>query len=362
MADDQDKASKTEEPTDKKLRDAMEKGNVPTSKEAATMGTFIAMFIGGSFFLSGSVSDLSHTLARFIDNPGAWRIRSGADAVALMQLVSGDIASLLAPMILLLVVAGVASSLLQNQPRIAGQRIKPEASKISLIKGFGRIFGMQGLVEFGKSVFKVSAVAAVGFAVVSMSKYEVLASLFLEPVVLPSLLQDVILRLIGWIVLLSTVLVAADIAWTRYKWRADLRMTKQEVKDELKQTQGDPMVKQRVRSLARDRARRRMISAVPRATVVITNPTHYAVALRYVREEGGAPLVLAKGTDLIALKIREIAEEHDVPIIEDKPLARSLYDSVEIEKFIPPQFYRAVAEIIYYLHLGKQKPTGRIKS
>jgi len=363
MADsEQDKASKTEDPTEKKIRDALEKGNTPTSKEAATLGTFIAIFISGSLFFGGNVNDLNHTLARFIDNPAAWRIQNGADAVALLHIVASDIAQLLAPVILLLVVAGIASSLLQNPLRMAPKRIKPEASKISPAKGLKRIFGLQGLVEFGKSLFKLASVAGVGFAVFSMSKFDVLSSLFMEPVIVPSLLQDVVLRLVGWVAILSVLLVAADIAWTRYKWRNDLKMTKQEVKDELKQTQGDPLVKGRIRSLARDRARRRMIADVPKATVVITNPTHFAVALRYVREEGGAPLVIAKGADLVALKIREVAEEHGIPIVEDKPLARSLYESVEIDKLIPPQFYKAVAEIIYYLHIGKQKPTGRMKS
>lgn len=126
-------------------------------------------------------------------------------------------------------------------------------------------------------------------------------------------------------------------------------MTRQEVKDELKQMQGDPVLKARMRSLARDRSRRRMIAAVPKATVVIANPTHYAVALRYVREESGAPMVIAKGQDLIALKIRQTAEEHGIPVVEDKLLARSLYESVEVDKLIPPEFYKAVAEIILFL-------------
>jgi flagellar biosynthetic protein FlhB len=138
-------------------------------------------------------------------------------------------------------------------------------------------------------------------------------------------------------------------------WRRDLRMTKQEVKDELKQTEGDPLVKMRLRSLQRDRSRKRMMAAVPRATLVIANPTHYSVALRYVREEGGAPLVVAKGKDLIALKIRHIAEENGIPVYEDKALARALYAAVEVERMIPAEFYKAVAGIILFLaSRGKQ--------
>ena len=144
-------------------------------------------------------------------------------------------------------------------------------------------------------------------------------------------------------------LVVADLLWTRLKWHFDLRMTKQEVKDEQKQAEGDPIVRARQRSLARDRARRRMMAAVPRATVVIANPTHYAVALRYVRGEEATPFVLAKGLDNLALKIREIAEAHDIPVIEDRALARSLYEAVSLDRPIPTEFYRAIAEIILYL-------------
>jgi flagellar biosynthetic protein FlhB len=148
----------------------------------------------------------------------------------------------------------------------------------------------------------------------------------------------------------TIMLVAADLVWAHLKWRIDLRMTRQEIKDEMKQSEGDPLVKARLRSLARDRARRRMMAAVPRASVVIANPTHYAIALRYERSEGGAPLVLAKGADIVALRIREVAGKHGIPIVEDKPLARALYDAVEVDQWIPPEFYKAVAKVLYYLY------------
>jgi flagellar biosynthetic protein FlhB len=153
--------------------------------------------------------------------------------------------------------------------------------------------------------------------------------------------------------------VVADLVWSRLFWQRELRMTRQEVKDEHKQSEGDPILKARMRSLARDRSRRRMIAAVPRATLVIANPTHFAVALRYVREEGGAPLVVAKGQDLVALKIRHVAEENGIPVIEDKLLARSLYESVQVDKIIPSQFYKAVAEIILFLMVRGNAATPR---
>ena len=162
--------------------------------------------------------------------------------------------------------------------------------------------------------------------------------------------NGLMLKMFGAIIFAMVLIATADWFWTRFQWRIDLKMTRQEVKDELKQSQGDPIIKARLRSVAYDRARKRMMNAVPTASLVIANPTHYAIALRYTREDGGAPIVVAKGTDLLALKIREIAEANDVPVIEDKLLARSMYDHVEIDQMIPPQFFKAVAEIIYYLY------------
>jgi flagellar biosynthetic protein FlhB len=156
-------------------------------------------------------------------------------------------------------------------------------------------------------------------------------------------------RIISAVLVATLVVAGADLAWARIHWRRDQRMSRQEVKEEVRQSEGDRLMRARLRSLRLDRSRKRMLTAVPRATMVVVNPTHYAVALRYVRSEGGAPLVIAKGVDLIALKIREIAEENSIPIIEDKPLARSLYDVVVVDSFIPPEFYRAVAELVHLI-------------
>jgi flagellar biosynthesis protein FlhB len=361
MAEDQD--NKTEDATDKRVRDAIEEGNIPISREASTLASFIAIFLALSFLIAGNALHLMNALTRLIDDPGDWRLENSADVVMLVEFIGGDMARLLVPIILLLLVAGVAATVLQHPPQIAVKRIQPDWSRISPMKGLKRIFGMQGAVDFGKALFKFTAVGIVGFFVLRTMQREVLASMFMEPWAIPPLLRDAVLRLLGAVIVLTLVLVAADIFWSRFKWRKDLRMTKQEVKDEHKQMEGDPKIKARIRSIARDRARKRMIAAVPRATVIITNPTHYAVALRYVREEGGAPVVLAKGLDLVALKIREVGEKHNVPIVEDKPLARSLYNSVEVDQLIPPQFYKAVAEIIYYLHIRKMpKAQGRTKN
>jgi flagellar biosynthetic protein FlhB len=217
------------------------------------------------------------------------------------------------------------------------------------------MFGIAGFVEFLKSVFKLIAVAFVGFLALKATQAEVLSAMFMDPVTLPALSRGVLIRITGWVALLTLLLVVVDLIWSRQHWLQELRMSRQELKEEMKHGEGNPQVKARMRALARSRSRKRMIAAVPHATLVITNPTHYAVALRYVREEGGAPRVLAKGVDLLALKIREVAEQHGVALVEDKPLARSLYENVEVDQLIPPEFYKAVAEIIYYLHLRKDR-------
>jgi flagellar biosynthetic protein FlhB len=349
MSEGPDKESKTEEATDKRLQDAIEKGNVPFSREAATLASLLGMMVVASFFLASDVQRLNLSLARLIDNAAGWPLQNGGDAVRLLEAVAFDAMRLLLPVVAIFAVAGLAASFLQNSPRLVLDRIQPKLERVSPGSGWSRIFGAKGQVEFLKSTVKLVAVCLFGFLLLRAAQHDVLNSMFMEPSALPSLILSIGTRLVAAIAVATIVLVAADLVWTRVFWARDLRMTRQELKDEMKNSEGDPLVKARLRSLARDRARKRMIAAVPRATFVVTNPTHYAVALRYVKEEGGAPMVIAKGQDLIALKIREIAEAHSIPIVEDKLLARSLYKAVEVDKMIPPEFYKAVAEIVLFL-------------
>jgi flagellar biosynthetic protein FlhB len=349
MSDEADKESKTEQATEKKTRDAIEKGNVPFSREASVFASLLGIFIVTSFFLVSNVTRMSVSLERFIDDPGGWSLENSSDAVGLFSAIGLDAAHLIVPVVVILGLAGIAASFFQNAPSLVFTRIEPDLSRISIKKGWSRIFGIQGLVEFLKATFKFGAVSLIGFLLVEYFQIDIFNAMFVEPVTLPQLILTMVNRLLAAVVMATLLLVAADIVWSRIHWRRELRMTRQEVKDEHKQIDGDPIVKARMRSLARDRSRKRMIAAVPRATMVIANPTHFAVALRYVREEGGAPLVIAKGQDLIALKIRQVAEENGIPVIEDKLLARSLYQSVEVDKLIPPEFYKAVAQIVFFL-------------
>lgn len=356
MSETPDKESKTEEATEKKIRDSLEKGKVPHSREATTLASMLAILIAVYFLLADNVVKLRFSLESFIDNPGGFVINNGTDASAILYVAVLEAAKVILPVVLVIMVAGVAASFLQNQPQLVMDRIEPKLERISIKQGWSRIFGLQGQVEFLKSLFKLSIVAVAGYIALGGSYREIFNALFMEPSAIPSLMQELSIRFLFAVVVTTSVLVGADLAWSHFSWRRDLRMTKQEVKDEHKQAEGDPLIKMRLRSLQRDRSRRRMMAEVPKATLIIANPTHYSVALRYVREEGGAPVVLAKGKDLIALKIRFIAEQNGIPIYEDRALARSLYASVEVDKMIPPEFYKAVAGVILFLQQRGQQP------
>ncbi|WP_349368579.1 flagellar biosynthesis protein FlhB [Salinarimonas sp.] len=354
----EDKESRTEEATEKKIKDAIEKGNVPVSKEASVFAGVLASLTLAHFVIGNGAAEIVDLLRRLIDDPGGIALHDARDATTLMHVLALGMGAFLAPVVGVLMVYGVAASVLQNAPRMAKDRITPKLSRLSPIQGFKRMFGVQGWVELAKAVVKFLVVSAVVALLARVDAWRVVNAMYSDPTQIPELILSLTIRLLSAVCVAIVVLVIADIAFSRFKWRKDLRMTRQELKDEHKQAEGDPLVKARMRSLARDRARRRMISDVPRATIVIANPTHYAIALRYVREEGGAPVVVAKGQDLVALKIREIAATHGIPVIEDKPLARSMYDAVEVDRPIPPEFYRIVAELLYFFYYRKVENAG----
>jgi flagellar biosynthetic protein FlhB len=353
MSDDQDSDSKTEEATDKKLHDAVERGVVPVSREVSILASMTAILIILVFVMPPRAERFVGTLVHFLDDPSGWRLERGSDVVALGEVMVIAAADFLAPIVVLLMIAGVVASVAQNPPRFVPDRIMPDLQRISLTGGLSRVFGPKGWTEFFKSTLKILAVASVVAMILVGQRYVLTAAMFLDVVDLPQRILKLCVHVIAAVMVATLVIASADIAWARIHWRRDQRMSRHELKEEIKQTEGDRMMKARLRSLRLDRSRKRMLSAVPKATMVVVNPTHYAVAMRYVRAEGGAPIVLAKGVDLIALKIREIAEENSVPIVEDKPLARALYDAVAVDSTIPPEFYRAVAEIVHLIQEKK---------
>jgi len=350
---DEDKESKTENPTAKKMSDAEEKGNVAISREVSIFATMLAIFIYLIFFLPDRMGRMAEVLRDLFEKPDQWSIETGPDVLALFTRLGWEIVYLLLPAIVMFFLFGISASVGQHFPSVVLERIRPQISRISPSKGWNRVFSVPGIVEFGKSLVKVLVVGVVVFFVMRSEYFGALDAMYSDPVSLFVRIATAVKKVI-LIVLAATAAVAiADVFWTRHHWYTNLKMTKQEVKDEYKQAQGDPIVKSRQRSIARDRARQRMMKAVPRATLVIANPTHFAVALRYVREENDAPVVVAKGQDLIALKIREIAEENGIPVFEDPPLARSMFAQVSVDSVIPSVFYKAVAELIHRIYAAQ---------
>jgi flagellar biosynthetic protein FlhB len=349
MAEATDRESRTEEASPKRIEEALAKGNTPFSREVAPAVMLVAIGLGLPLLAVSMVGRLVEGLARYLDGSGDFRLENGADAVALAVMAGKFAAAALGPAIVCLALAGLLASGLQNPPRMVLQRIKPDFSRISVSKGFARVLGPAGRVDFLKATSKL---ATVGMAVALLAPAALVRMLSLASTssdALIEILLDEVARLFLVVGLVATALASADTIWTRLKWRRDLRMSPHELKEEHKQSEGDPIVRARQRSIARNRARKRMIAQIPRATLVVANPTHYAVAMRYVPGETAAPLVIAKGVDHLALRIREIAEANDIPVIEDPALARSLYAAVKADRPIPPEFYRAVAEILLFL-------------
>jgi flagellar biosynthetic protein FlhB len=263
--------------------------------------------------------------------------------------------------LIIFVVAAIAGTVLQVGLVFATQKIGFDLSRISPMGGITRLFSPKSGVEFLKNLVKVGAVAAIaGWA--TLPSMGALKYMVQEPAeYMPHEIYRLILKLLIAVMSIVTVMAMFDYAYSRFSFMKSMRMSKQEVKEENKQSEGDPVVKARLRSIRMNRARKRMMAAVPKASVVITNPTHFAVALQYDMGASGAPKVVAKGADLVAFKIREIAKENDVPIVENPPLARALYANVEIDREIPPEHYKAVAEIISYVFRlkGKIRPQAQ---
>jgi flagellar biosynthesis protein FlhB len=352
MSADVDPEDKTEEPTEKHLHDAVERGEVAFSREAPLFASLSAILVALIFVIPARAEGLLSALIGLIGDPAGWRIERGEDILALAGPLVNAAMHFLLPTVVLLTAAGVLASVAQNPPRIVPDRILPDASRIALRKGLRRVFGARGWTEFLKNLIKLAAVIAVAMMMLIGQKVVLLTAMDVDPGMLPQRVLDLCVKTIAAVLVATVAVAAADLAWSRILWRRDHRMSKHEVKEELRQAEGDRMIKARLRSLRLDRSRKRMLSQVPRATMVVVNPTHYAVAMRYVRAEGGAPTVVAKGADYIALKIRSIAEDHAIPVIEDQPLARSLYAAVDVDCPIPAEFYRAVAEIV---HLVQQR-------
>lgn len=350
----EDKDQKTEQPTGKRLRDERDRGNVPYSREMAhflLLGV-LALTIGAfSPFILYNTKILLIPLLADADS-----ISTDANGVGLIlrKLLFGSMLILGIP-ILAIMVSGVGSRLLQSGFLISFEPIMPKLSKVSPIEGLKRVFSTRALVDFLKALIKFSIVAYVGYMAVSDSLNHIKQLPDSSIIHILLYLRDIAVHLVIGVAIAMFFIMGADLFYQNFEFTKNLRMTKQEVKDEFKQTEGDPKIKGKLRKLRMEKARQRMMSNVPTSDVVITNPTHYAVALKYDNQTMKAPKVTAMGQDLIALKIREVAEENDVPIVENPPLARALFSSAALDEEIPMMHYEAVAKVISYVYQLKGK-------
>src|SRR4030081_232649 len=357
MADENDSADKTEDPTQKRLDDAHHRGDVAQNPEINPWFVISGATLVLSTF-SGSIgSGIQMPLRNLIAN--SWMIHAdGPGLLALAQSLEYALIVALGVPLLMLALAAIAGNMMQHRLVWSGESLKPKFNKISPGAGFKRIFGKQAAANFPKGLFKVLALGAVMTAVLWPERYRLEAMIRFDPAAIMGVTVGLTLKLMGAVVAMLAVVAIADYFFQYRTWFERQKMSLQDMKEEFKQSEGDPHIKGRIRQLRQARMKKRMMAAVPKASVIITNPTHYAVALSYERGMS-APICVAKGVDTIALKIREVAGEHDIPIIENVPLARALYATVQIDDEIPVEHYHAVAEIIGYVMGLKRGLSGR---
>ncbi|MBT5242596.1 MAG: flagellar biosynthesis protein FlhB [Rhodospirillaceae bacterium] len=346
MSDDKD--SKTEDPTAKRQGKARTDGDVPQSQEIKSFAMLLAGLIVMSTLAPGIASDLAEYLKVFLGRPHT--IVLGNEGLrVLVKEVALEVATILAFAMGIFVFAALTAGIAVNGFLWTPKKMEPKLSTISPIAGVKRFVSVQTLVEAIKGVLKMIIVAVmVAFLVIPLFRHpDQLVDRDLSLTL--SEIHWLIVLVLTLVVLVMSIIAMADLAFQRWQHNEKLKMTKQEVKDEHKEQEGDPKVKSRIRALRMERHRQRMMAAVPGASVVITNPTHYAIALTYDMDDMHAPILVAKGVDYLARRIRQIAEDNDVPLVENPPLARALYASCEVDQEIPPEHYKAVAEIIGYV-------------
>ncbi|MEO6014406.1 MAG: flagellar biosynthesis protein FlhB [Devosia sp.] len=356
MSDDApEESSKTEDPSQKKLDDAHKRGDVVKSQEVNNW-----FMIAGSGLLFSMMAvpvsgGLTNSLKILLANAGEFEI-GGSSFTAFMSNLAYTIIGVAVVPLAVLAFFGVAGNLVQHRPLLSADPIMPKFSKINPLEGAKRLFSRDALVNFVKGLFKIALVTGVVSAVLWPERDRLESMVTLDLALLLPNFQALGLKVFGAVVAVVTLIALVDYVYQRSRWWSRLKMTVQEVRDEYKQMEGSPEVKGRIRAIRNERSRRRMMANVPNATVVITNPTHFAVALKYDRTMA-APLCLAKGADDVAFRIREMAKEHDIPIIENPPLARALFASVDIDDVIPTEHFKAVAEIIGFVMRMKRKPS-----
>lgn len=356
MAEGADPESKTEEATPRKLEDARKKGDVAKS---ADVGSALSLLGAAAVILSAGglfAGQIAEQMLPFIASPHA--MLGGLEAGAGVEIggrALWAITPFLGAVMLATIIGGAGGNLAQSGLLFTADKLKPQWNRVNPLEGFKRVFGPDGLVQFLKTFLKLLAVSFICWMVMKphIREFENLAAM--PPAAILPLARDLAIALMAAALIFLGFTAGADYLWQRFRFNERMKMTKEEVKEDYKQSEGDPHVKAKLKQIRAQRSRQRMMQNVPKATVIVTNPTHYSVALRYEPSEGdAAPVCVAKGMDALALRIREVAREHNVPIIENVPLARALYAAVDIDETIPREHFEAAAKVIGFV-MGQRK-------
>jgi flagellar biosynthesis protein FlhB len=353
MAENDQDQERTEEATSRRRDDAREKGQVARSTEIVSVGILVACLIYFYFGASGLLKNIMELMTTGFQTAGQVDLTPDSfHSLINNYIFKGFI--ILFPIMLTVLVAAILGNVLQIGFMFSTESVTPKFSKVDPIKGFQRLFSIRSVVELIKSIFKICIISMVAYYVVKGELDNMIPLMEQNVWGMMNYLGRVCFRIILATTVVLVVLAILDYIYQRWEYEKSLKMTKQEIKDEYKNTEGDPLIKSRIRRLQREIAKKRMMAAVPKADVIITNPTHLAVAIQYDHENMMAPKVIAKGANIIAEKIREIARENDILIVEDKPLAQVLYKMVDVDQFIPEDLYRAVAEVLAFVYEQKK--------
>ncbi|UPA31441.1 fused FliR family export protein/FlhB family type III secretion system protein [Terrisporobacter glycolicus] len=346
---------KTEEPTAKKKRDARKKGNIAKSKEVTTAITLVAMLIIIFTMSDYIILEIKNSMINLLSSNFSMNFDSGVMLNSLGSKILLSFMKIFLPIGFIIMIFGVIGNLIQSGMLFTGEGLKPQFSKLNPINGFKNMFSLKALGTLVKSVAIIGVLLYIGYSFMNKNFEGIMKS---ADIYLPYLLNtiiELIKSLLGRICLAVVLIAVVDYGYQRFTHNKELKMTKQEVKEEYKQMEGDPQVKGKIKQKQREISNRRMMQAVPSATVIVTNPTHISIAIKYEKGIDSTPRVVAKGADVVAFKIREVAKEHDIPIIENKPLARLIYKEVDIDKEIPEEMYQAVAEVLVAVYKIKNK-------
>ena len=352
-----DAAEKTEPPTSKKLSDARKEGQVARSKELTTSAELLALFLTLKIFIGYMVGKFIETFQSSYQNMNLM-LEGEFTTVMAERLLKNSVNRIIIiclPVFLTAVVVSFTVILFQVKWKLSGRPLKPKIGKLNPISGFRKIFSRDKVFSLAVEIVKIIFIGYIAYGTLK-KEWNTLVILYdISLFQAVALIGDIVLNLGIKISVIFLAVGFADYIYQKFRFKKDMRMTKQEVKDEFKQTEGDPLIKRRIRSKMMEVSQRRMMQRLPEADVVITNPTHLAAAIKYDRAEADAPILLAKGADYLAIKIKEIAKENDIEIVENKPLARMLYYNVEVGDEIPSELYQMTAEVLAYVYRLKGK-------